>query len=241
MSDPLTYPVPFRLLARELSGPILRKERADAGRIYRAIVARMNPPPLFEGLDNLPETPRFILAANHYERSGLWIAHIASALACAMSARYGAIPPIRWIVTANWPRWRVGPFAVRSPGDILLPRVAHAVWCYAVPFAGTNPTRSAQSLRRLVKDAGSLSSPVGIFPEGAGAKAGTPGPPLPGISRLLSLMAAKNWGVLPVGVSEAGRFVMRFGCLMPAHEIVESRDPAEEVMVRVRALAAGSQ
>ena len=87
--------------------------------------------------------------------------------------RYGPVdPPVRWIVTANWPPLRMGPWKLPSPGDWLLPRVAQALAAIPVAFAGTNPEFTARTLRRLLRDARTLDCPIGLFPEGAAGTAG---------------------------------------------------------------------
>lgn len=235
MSSLIRYPVPWAVISR-LGPHIVNGTRSDVESIYRGFVSRMKPGPLFKGLEHLPASPRFVLAANHYQRQGLWIAHAASVLASGLADRYHCTPPVRWLVTANWPRWRFGPFDLRSPGDILLPRVAHAAWCYAVPFAGTNPVMTGRNLRRLLKDAGSLQCPIGVFPEGARAIAGQLSPPLDGIGRLLQMLAERDWPVVPCGISEAGRFVIRFGAAIPPSDILRSRDPGLCVMHRIAEL-----
>ncbi len=232
MSEPIRYPVPWDVISK-LGPHILKGTRSDVESVYRGFVSRMQPRPTFEGLQHLPQTTRFVLAANHYQRPGLWIAHIASVLACAMGDKYHSTPPLRWLVTANWPRWKLGPVTVRSPGDLLLPRVAHAAWCYAVPFAGTNPGMAGRSLRRLIKDTRELPCPIGIFPEGAQATAGTLSPALPGIGRLFGLLAERGWHVQPAGVSEAGRFVVRFGPPIAANLILRAPDAGELVLSRI--------
>lgn len=170
----------------------------------------MQPPPVIEGLERLPEDPRFVLAANHYQRKGLWILHPASALTQAAVQRYGAMePPVRWLVTANWPRWRCGPFSFRSPGDLILPRVAHALWCYPVSFHGADPLFTARSLRLLLRELPHLQCPIGIFPEGVAGTAGRIGPALPGVDRLLRLIRRP---VVPAWIGERdSRLVVRFG------------------------------
>lgn len=164
MSEPLRYPVPWTVISK-LGPHIMRDTRSDVETIYRGFVARMHPGPVYEGLEHLPPSPRFVLASNHYQRKGLWIAHIASVLACQMADTYHSTPPLRWLVTANWPRWHIGPVTLRSPGDVLLPKVAHAAWCYAVPFAGTNPNVAGRSLRRLLKDTSASRVPSACSPK----------------------------------------------------------------------------
>jgi 1-acyl-sn-glycerol-3-phosphate acyltransferase len=218
------------MLGKELTRPMARGERSDILNVYQGFVSKMDPPPVYRGIENLPESPRFIVAANHYQRQGLWIAHAAAAVGMALWNRYGCAPPVRWIVTGNWPRWKLGPLSLPSPGDIILPRVAHALWCHAVPFAGTDPQATAASLRRLVRKADDVLAPIGVFPEGAQATAGELRSALPGVGRFLTLMARRGWPVLPAGISEQGRFVIVFGEPLTPNLIAASRDAGALVM-----------
>ncbi|MCS7042645.1 MAG: hypothetical protein NZR01_07625 [Bryobacteraceae bacterium] len=225
MSEPVSYPVPWDLVFG-LSGHIRRGTRRDLADFTARVVARMNPPPRIEGLEHLPADPRFVLAANHYQRKGLWILHPASVLTQAVVQRYGPLePPVRWLVTANWPRWRLGPLSFRSPGDLLLPRVAHALWAYPVSFHGADPAFTARSLRRLLRELPAIGCPIGIFPEGVAGVAGRIGPALPGVDRLLKRIARP---VVPARIGEeAGRLVVRFGPPV---------DPEADVMQAIAAL-----
>jgi len=218
VSDPVSYPVPWDLVFG-LAGYIRRGARRDLVDFSARVVARMQPPPVMEGLEHLPEDPRFVLAANHYQRKGLWILHPASVLTQAIVRRYGPLePPVRWLVTANWPPWRIGPFKFRSPGDLLLPRVAHALWCYPVSFHGSNPAFTARSLRQLLRELPGIDCPIGIFPEGVAGVAGRLGPALPGVDRLLRRIGRP---VVPAWISERdARLVVRFGASVPAGQDV---------------------
>lgn len=75
-----------------------------------------------------------------------------------------------------------------------------------------------------------------MFPEGAKAVAGTLSPALEGIGRLFTMLAARGWHVQPVGVSEAGRFVVRFGPAIETSDILSVADPGPLIMDRIRAL-----
>jgi hypothetical protein len=230
---PIAYPVPWRQVF-SLWPHIARGTRENVDEFTAAVVQRMQPPPLYEGLERLPESPRFLLLANHYQRPGLWILHSAAALTQAIRERYGpGDPPVRWLVTANWPPWRLGPWHMPSPGDWLLPKVAHALHCYPVSFAGSNPQFTARSLRRVFKEAKGLDRPIGIFPEGVAGSAGVLTAPLPGVGRFLAHMARSGWPVVPAGISEAGRFVLRFGSAIPCDEFLAAEDPAQLAMERV--------
>jgi 1-acyl-sn-glycerol-3-phosphate acyltransferase len=234
VNAPIGYPVPWDQVFG-LTPYIANRRRRDINEFTKAIVERMNPPPLFEGLELLPESPRFLLVANHYQRKGLWILHSAAAVTQAVVTRYGDHPaPVRWLVTANWPRVRFGPFSLPSPGDWLLPKVAHALWCYPVSFAGTNPGFTALSLRTVLKDARAAERPIGLFPEGVAGAAGVITDPLPGVERLIFRLAKLGLPAVPCGIGEeSGRFVIRFGKPVKTGEISSAGDPARLVMERV--------
>ncbi len=235
------YPVPWRAVFG-IWRNVASGTRADLHRFCHGFVDAMQPPSSVEGLHRLPASPRFVLVANHYQRPGLWIAHPATALTLAMAAHYRLEEAaVRWVVTANWPPWRVGPIVIPSPGDVLLPRVAHALWCHAVPFAGTDPRRTARSLRALLRAADSLQCPIGLFPEGVAGTATNLSEPLPGVDRLLPLLAKRGFPVVPVGIAEQGRLVLRIGNTIPAGEILAATDAAVLAMNRIRALLPARQ
>lgn len=235
-SDQLSYPVPWRLVAG-LSEHIWRGTRTDVDAFTREILGYIQPPPVFEGLENLPENPRFLLVANHYQRKGLWILHSAGVVTQAIRQHYGpGDPPVRWVVTANWPPWKLGPLRFRSPGDILLPRVAHALHCYAIPFAGKDPKGTAKALRRILQEAKRVDRPVGLFPEGVAGAAGQLSDALPGIDRLILQLARQGMPAVPCGISEAGRFLIRFGSPVSPEELRNAENPATLVMQRIAGL-----
>jgi hypothetical protein len=237
VSDPLRYKVPWDLVLG-LGPKIQRGERTSIDQFTARIVGRLQPAPEFSGLENLPECPRFVLAANHYQRKGLWILHTAAALTRPIRERYGPIdPPVRWMVTANWPRLKLGPLEFPSPGDWLLPKVAHTLWCYPVSFAGANPAYTARALRAILQDARQMQCPLGIFPEGVAGTADKLNPPLPGVDRLFSLLARAGLPVLPARVSESGRLKVQFGRLIDTGELVSSSNAAELVMNRIGDMA----
>lgn len=234
----LSYPTPWRQIF-EIWPNVVNYTRGSQQAFSSGIVARMNPPPLIEGLENIPDDPRFVLAPNHYQRKGLWIAHPASAITQAVASKFGYRDPmVRWLVTANFPPWNLGPWKLRSPGDLLLPRVAHALWCYPVALVGTDPAMTARSIRQLLRDLPSLDVPLGIFPEGARGVAGRISDPLPGVGRLMTMVAKAKWPFVPVGIGEqADRLVIRFGAAVPPDRMLQAADPAAALMAAIAALA----
>ena len=234
VSDLISYTVPWRLIFN-LWPNMLERTPTSVDAFSAGIVARMQPQPLIEGTENLPESPRFVLAANHYQRKGLWIMHPASVLTQAIRHHYGpGDPPVRWMVTANWPPLKLGPLRFRSPGDILLPRVADALACYPVSFVRANPAYTARSLRRILREAPALTRPLGIFPEGVAGTAGQITDPIPGVERLLSHLAKQGLPVQPAAILEGeGRLIVRFGPTIGCSALLDATNAAQLTMQRI--------
>lgn len=237
MSRQVSYPVPWDLVFG-LTPHIANRTRRDVDEFTHSIVARMQPAPLYEGIHHLPGDARFLLVANHYQRQGLWILHSAAAVTQAIRQHYGPTdPPVRWLVTANWPPWKIGPLRLRSPGDIFLPKVAHALWCYPVSFAGTNPAFTARSLRAVLRDARTLTRPIGLFPEGVAGSAGRLTDPLPGVERLIAQLARQAMPAVPTAIGERnGRLVVRFAEPVLPAELLAAPDAARLCMARIAAV-----
>jgi 1-acyl-sn-glycerol-3-phosphate acyltransferase len=239
MEGPVSFPVPWDLVFG-LSGHIRSGTRRDLRDFTARIVGRMPAPPQVHGLEHLPDDPRFVLVANHFQRKGVWILHTAAALTQAVLQRYPSMqdPPVRWMVTANWPPLKIGPWKLPSPGDWLLPRVAHALHCYPVTFAGGNPLFTARTIRQILQDAPRMHSPLGIFPEGVAGKAGEWHPALPGVDRLLVQLAKRGLPIIPALAGEhASGLTVRFGPLIRTPELLSASDAAALAMARVRDLS----
>jgi len=237
MSELVSYPIPWDLVFG-LWPNMLHRRPTSVDEFSAGICARIQPEPIISGWENLPKSARFVLAANHYQRPGLWIMHAASVVTQAIRKHYGpGDPPVRWMVTANWPALKLGPLRFRSPGDILLPRVADALACYPVSFVGANPAYTARSLRRILREAAHWNRPLGIFPEGVAGTAGKLTEPIPGVDRLLAHLAKHGLPVQAVGISEGqGRLVVRFGKTIQTGELVKADDPARLTMERIGGL-----
>ena len=231
------YPVPWDLLAR-LVPHVANGTKDSVDAFSAAVVSRMIPAPVALGMERLPASAKFVLAANHYQRKGLWILHAAAALTQAIRRHYGpGDPPVRWIVTANWPPIKLGPFSIRSPGDVLLPKMADIWSCYPVSFQGTNPVFTAKSILRLLAEIPVSNRPVGVFPEGVRGVAGRRTDAVAGLSRLLLHLSRLGVPVGPVGVSERNRLILRFGAPIPDSDLRTARDAATLVLDRIEELA----
>ena len=229
--------IPWKLIFG-LGPNIMSRTPTSVDSFTEQLCKAIKPSPIILGVDNLPHHATFVLAANHYQRKGLWILFPAAIMTRIIRERYGpGDPPVRWIVTANWPRVRVGPLSFASPGDALLPRVADALACYPVSFAGSNQTFTAKSLRRILRDAPRSGRPLGLFPEGVGGSAGVFSKPIPGVERLLSHLAGRGMPVVPVCISEKNdQLVFRIGQVISTDQLLTATDAAILVLSRIRAL-----
>lgn len=241
-AKPLSYPVPWRLVFG-LGPHIAHGTQTSVDEFSAGVCAQMHPSPIVTGCEELPRSARFVLVANHFQRKGMWILHPAAVLTQAIRKHYGpgdshipGDPPVRWLVTANWPRVRIGPLRFPSPGDLLLPRVAHALCCYPVSFAGSNQAFTARSIRRILREAPLASRPLGIFPEGVAGAAGKLAPPLPGVDRLIMHLAKAGLPVQPAAISESGRLLIKFGKTISPEELLRSKDAAQLAMNRIAEL-----
>ncbi len=238
---PLSYSVPW-ILVFGLGPHIANGTQTSVDEFSAGICAQMDPPPLVTGFEELPESARFVLVANHFQRKGMWILHPAAVLTQAIRKHYGpgnsrtGDPPVRWLVTANWPRVRIGPLSFASPGDLLLPRVAHALSCYPVSFAGSNQAFTARSIRRILREVPRANRPLGLFPEGVAGAAGKLTAPLPGVERLIGHLAKAGLPVQPAAISESDRLVVRFGKTIAPEELLRSNDAAQFAMNRIAEL-----
>lgn len=229
--------VPWKLIFG-LGPHIVDRTPTSVDEFTAEICKGISPASEIQGVENLPENPNFILAANHYQRKGLWILFPAAVMTRIIRERYGpGDPPVRWMVTANWPRVKLGPFSFPSPGDILLPRVADALACYPVSFAGSNQAFTARSIRKILREAPNSTRPLGLFPEGVGGSAGVFSKPIPGVERLITHLAKGGMPVVPVCITEAeGRLIFRIGQVIGTTELLRSADAADLVLERIKAL-----
>lgn len=234
----VTIKVPWKLILG-LGPSIMQRKQANVDAFTAEVCRAIVPAPMVFGVEKLPANPTFVLAANHYQRKGLWILFPAAVLTQMVRQRYGAMdPPVRWMVTANWPRVRVGPLSFPSPGDILLPRVADALACYPVSFAGSNHAFTAGSIRRILREAPHANRPLGIFPEGVGGSAGALTKAIPGVDRLMSHLAKAGMPVVPVCISEShGQLAFRIGEVISVAEILRSDNAAELVLSHIATLS----
>ena len=104
-----------------------------------------------------------------------------------------------------------------SPRPALLPR----------RLRRHQPRLTARTYRALLKDAKTLDRPLGIFPEGVVGTAFQMAPPLPGVDPLFVTLAKLGLSVVPCGMHETDRLIVRFGPPI---------SPTDLVMAHIQAL-----
>lgn len=202
------YPFPWDLffaLTRDLPGGG-RSLGADSA----LMVSRIEPAPVVRDIQHAPATGPLMLAANHYQRRGLWIGWPGAVITYAMTGHRGADPAVHWLVTGSLRlfQWRgSGP---EVPGSALIfRRVAGLYGMTALPLAaGPGRTRALLHWIRSAESGGTL----GVFPEGLRGRSDGLGPPDPGFAELARVIGRKGIPIVPVGIFETdGVLQIRFG------------------------------
>jgi hypothetical protein len=172
-----------------------RSFRADA----RAAMARLRPPLVVLGRENLPEAGPCLLTVNHYFRPGFqawWIALglssvVAYDLHWVMTSAWTYTDPLGRLVFAPTMRWLLGRLA-RIYGFTTMP-----------PESGEVEGR-ASAVRRVLAWARRTPQPaLGLAPEGRDAPGGVLQWPPSGAGRFITHLAGLGLRLVPVGAYES--------------------------------------
>lgn len=223
---PLSTAFPWDLLlalARDL--PRRRRSlRADCAEM----VSRLQPPPLITGTHHVPRTGPLVVAANHYQRRGLWIGWAAAAVTLTLARSREQEVPVHWLVTGGIRLLQsrgAGP-EIPLSGSIFR-AVARTYGMTSLPLGDT--TSRAMAVRRWLRELES-GEVLGLFPEGLAGRSDGLSRPEPGFAHLNRLLARLSVPILPVAVFENdGRMCARFGPAFPAAS-------ADETMQSIAAL-----
>lgn len=239
------YHVPRRQVI-ELGLDIMWGRRRLLANDGQHLIACMRRPPRVEGAEHIPLRGTFCLAANHYQRWGLWIGWEGGIMAAQVAARRADHHDLHLLVIGES---RVGPLLGRSwavPGTAWIYRRVAALWgMVAMPVAPEAARERARALRRLLALAlprnGDAGDPIGLFPEGEQGNAGGLREALPGMGIFFSLLGRRGVPVLPAVMFEDEQgLVVRFGepLLVRATERGATTDHtlATTVMQRIAAL-----
>lgn len=186
---------------------ILRGTPQSLARDALYAIADMPVPPMVRGLDRIPESGPLVVAANHYERPGLWMVWPALFLAHLVQERTGQ--DTHYVAIESWEGFRVG--------NIVVPRTAiravfeRAFRVYGI-LAMAPPDAPAAARARSIRLAGTSirnGAILGIMPEGDIGPTPELLQPPEGAGAFLRLLHAP---ILPVGLfEEAGHLVAHIG------------------------------
>jgi hypothetical protein len=215
------YPFPWDIFFRlALDLPAGRRSLpADTA----LMVSRMRPPPEVSGLRYLPAAGPAVIAANHYQRRGLWIAWPGAVITDAVARRRGPDPPLHWLVTGGlrWRQWaNKGPEVPLT--RTLLAAVAQTYAMAPLPLDGA--ADRARALRRWVGwlEQGHAGA---VFPEGLAGRSDALGPPEPGFDSLCRVLGTKGIPLLPCAIFERGEVLhVEFGAPLPPSSQRRSQD-----------------
>lgn len=208
---PFAWDLFFRLVLQVPTGR--RSLAADCA----LLASRIEPPPIVEGLCHIPTVGPVVVAANHYQRRGLWIAWPGMVITLALAERRKIDPPVHWLVSGGLQafQWKAkGPEVPLTRA--LFRSVARIYGMTALPVKGSGDRAAAirQWLRWTEK-----GHALGIFPEGLAGRDRRLGRPEPGFAGLCRLFAAKPVPVLPCGIYERDDVLhIRFGPCLPSGE-----------------------
>jgi len=228
-----SYPFPWdRFLGLAMNLPTgHRSLPADCA----SMVDRITPAPVLHGEQNIPDRGPVVLAANHYQRAGLWIAWAGAIITDAVARRRGDAPPLHWLVTGSLQfsqsQGRGPQIPLARP---LLEAVARCYQMAALPPRGSSGRAAA--MRCWLRWAAEGEA-LGIFPEGTQGRADQLQQPEPGFDHLVRLLARRAMPVLPVGICErAGVMQVSFGNPIPVSALPPEHSPSDEVMRAIACL-----
>lgn len=175
------------------------------------MVSRVDPAPVIIGAERIPESGPIVIAANHYQRRGLWIGWPGAVITVSVAQRRPNARPVNWLVTGGVRLWQARRRGPEIPFTAyFIRRMAHTYGMTALPLSGASSR--AAVLREWLRclDTGDA---IGLFPEGlAGSSAGLCRPEA-GFTQLSRIFQRRGARILPVALFEEDRVLqVRFGC-----------------------------
>jgi hypothetical protein len=189
----------------------------------------MAPPPLVEGVQSIGARGALVIAANHYQRRGLWIGWPGAVITQAVAEARPGPWPVHWLVTGGlrfgqtWGRGAEIPGAAR-----ILRRVARTYRMGALPLGGV--VSRASALREWLGWA-EKGEVLGMFPEGLAGNSKGIRTPEAGFDSLCRILSRRNVPLLPTAIFECqDRLHVSFAPTTIGPEELARIDAAERVM-----------
>ena len=204
------YSYPSGLFAALLRDVLLLRRRSfrlDA----KGCIEKLNPSLQVLGKENIPGHVPYVIAVNHYHRTGFGAQWLAFAIAASLPA------DMHWIITGEftYPGKWYEPFG--SIGSrILLKRIARVYGFTTMPSMPPRPKdveARAASVHTVLKYVRYAEDPIlGLAPEGHDTPQGKLVRPATGLGRFGLLLSKAGLKFIPVGAYEAaGFFYLHFG------------------------------
>lgn len=229
---PQTYRLGFRFLARFIVHMLLGRRRPYS-RDAEELLGRAAVPPLIRGEEQIPASGALVIAANHYQRRGLWVGWGTLLASIAATRRRGQ--EVRWVMAGEFRGRLVGPIPWPAPGlRWIFGRIAATSGHILMPTADDmshGRARAVREMLRTLREGGA----VGLLPEGRNTPGSVLCQPEPEVGRLLLELGRRGARVAPVGLyEEDGALVVAFGppVDLPTGRSEEAALAARDVVMR---------
>jgi 1-acyl-sn-glycerol-3-phosphate acyltransferase len=170
----------------------------------------MPSPPLVRGLDNIPESGRLVIVANHYERTGMWMAWPALLISNVLWQRTGQ--DIRWIAIQEWESFTL--CGIPIPRNWIRRVFERAFSVYGILAMGPDGASHAARAHSMRAAIGALrhGDTLGLMPEGTVGETPELLAARDGAGAFLLLLVSAGAHIIPAGIyEEEGRMVVSFG------------------------------
>lgn len=199
---PPNYRIPLSRLAQ--AGLFMLQGRPRSlGADFKWLTSDLPVSPVVRGSDNIPTSGPYVVAANHYERPGLWMGWSAMIVARTIYEHTGE--RLRWIAISEWHQYRLG--FVPVP-----PAITHWIFgrffdtfgfiSMAPAVAGVQERRQGV---RAALDAVKAGDAIGIFPEANIGATPAMIEAQPGSGSFVLAMSQRGASIIPLGLFEVNR------------------------------------
>ena len=238
--DPSTaqsYDFSLGYIVRWLFDVAVLRRRRRLGPDSRAMLRGAQPRPRVVGIEHMPREGACIVVMNHYERPGLRVWWCAALVGAALEAHRGGEPPVHWLITDRFERFRY--FGVPMPDRLMAWLLGKIGGAYGLLLVAKpdDEVRSRSSLLREAREILRAGAVLGITPEAASGCGQELAAAWPGSGAAVSWLSSGTTPLVPVAVrdDEDGAMVATFGAPFTL-ERMSDEEGARAVMGPVAAL-----